>query len=205
MSRAAGTGRRAMARLRQAARVVVLAALSAGPVAAAPETFLLETARSRVGFTYYMQGSPARGTMPIAAASLAIDLDDLPASSVDVSVDVSRARTGFVLATGALKSPGVLDAANHPAIRFRATRITRTGPYAARIEGSFTIRGVTLPGQLGAELFRQPGTDPEDRDRLALRLTGSVDRTAFGARAYAGVVASRVDLDIVAFIRRAGP
>ena len=142
--------------------------------------------------------------MPVARASLLIDLDDLSRSRVDVSVDASRARTGFVIATEALKSDDILDTAAHPQVRFVASRITRTGPFAARLDGTFTIRGVSRPGQLQAEIFRQPGTDADDRDRLALRLTGEVRRSEFGATGFSSMVGDVVTLDIVAFIRRQG-
>jgi polyisoprenoid-binding protein YceI len=71
------------------------------------------------------------------------------------------------------------------------------------VVGNLTIRGVTRPVRLAAQLYRQKGTAEGDRSRLSIRLTGSVSRAAFGATGWADLVGDTVAIDILARIARA--
>ncbi len=184
-------------------RFILFLALWAAPALADPERYTLEVERSVVGFAYAFGDNSGDGTMPVIAAELLIDLDRVQNSEVAVTVDVTRAQTGFILATEALRGPQVLDASQFPVISFRSTRVTRTGD-GALIDGEITLRGVTNPITLTAQFYRQEGTLEGDRDRLAIYLTGSVSRTAFGASGFADIVGDQVDLRILAFMRREG-
>jgi polyisoprenoid-binding protein YceI len=183
-------------------RFLVLAlCLVAGTATPAPEAFRLDTAGSSVGFTYRFMGGDTRGTMPVRSAEMTIDLRDIGASRVTVTLDPTRARAGFVFATEAMTGPRVLDTARHPAITFRSTRITGT-LQDARVTGDLTVRGVTRPVTLKAGLYRQHGSDPADLDRLTVLLTGAIDRRDFGADGYPAYVGPMIALRIVARIEK---
>lgn len=175
--------------------------LVAGAASASPEAFRLDTARSSVGFTYRFMGGDTRGTMPVRSAEMAIDLRDIGASRVNVTLDPTRAKAGFVFATQAMTGPRVLDTARHPEITFRSTRITGT-LQDARVTGDLTVRGVTRSVTLKAGLYRQRGTDPADLDNLTVLLTGAIDRRNFGADGYPAYVGPMIALRIVARIER---
>ena len=166
-----------------------------------PERYALDAARSTVGFTYDFTGQEVQGRMPVADADLLIDLDRVSASRVAVSLDPSRADGGFTFASQALRSAQVLDTARYPRITFRSTSITGNLS-AARVTGDLTVRGVTRPVTLDAALYRQPGTEAGERDRLSILLTGAVDRNAFGASGYPGYVGPVIDITILARIDR---
>jgi polyisoprenoid-binding protein YceI len=175
--------------------------LLAPPATAAPEAWRLDVAASSVGFTYDLASADNRGTMPVAAADIRLDLRDITASTVTVTLDARGARAGFFLATQAMQGPQVLDTANHPAITFRSTAITGT-PRAARIEGQLTARGITRPVTLTAGLYRTPDTDPATLDSLTVLLTGVIDRHDFGASGFPDLVGPMIGLRIVARIER---
>ena len=186
------------------ARRTLLALFATLPLAAraAPVPYRLQADRSTVGFTYYFGDQPSTGTMPVAEADLSLDFGTVSRSAVAVSLDVSRARTGFGLATEALKSRSVLDAGRHPRIGFVARRITGGGT-TARLEGDLNLRGQTRPLTLDATLYRQQGSAAGDLTDLSLILTGSLDRRDWGATGYADLVGPQVDLRILARITRA--
>ncbi|MCY4180420.1 MAG: YceI family protein, partial [Litoreibacter sp.] len=144
--------------------------------------------------------------MPVATSDIAIDLQNLTRSRVDVTVDVRRAKTGFFFATEALKGASVLNAKAYPTIRFTSTRVRLNGSGrlsdGAKIDGNLTIRGVTRPVTLNAALFRQRGTDPSDLSRLSFRLNGTLSRKAFGVNGYPKLVDDTIKLDIVARVKR---
>ncbi|MCK0096323.1 YceI family protein [Yoonia sp. F2084L] len=187
----------------------VFAMLLLLPIAAqaAPVGYDLQESRSEVGFIYTLSGAQNRGTMPVVKADIAIDFQTFAASSVDVSVDVTGARTGLIFATEALKAGSVLDARNHPTIRFQSTAIRANNPRnlsaGGEIDGLLTIRGVTRPVTLNAALFRQQGTQEGDLSRLSFRISGTVKRSDFGASGYGDLVADTIQLDIAARVVRA--
>ena len=170
--------------------------LAAAAASAAPERYLLDTARSQVTFTYSFQGREQQGTMPVQAAEMVLDLDSLSASRVSVTLN---ARAGFLFATNAMRGKTVLDTDAHPAITFRSTSI-RGSLRGAAVTGQLTIRGVTRPVTLKAGLYRQQGTARTDRDNLVVLLTGEVSRSAFGASGYPNMVGDRIGLRVVAVI-----
>ncbi len=191
--------------MRIAALAALLTLASATLAAAAPLAYQLETAKSNVGFVYELNNTPTKGAMPVRAAKIAIDFDNLTNSSVDVTVNASRAKAGLIFATEALKAPSVLNTRAHPNIRFISNRIRLNGASindGAKIDGTLTIRGVTRPVTLNAALFRQRGTDAGDLSRLSFRLTGAVNRSDFGASGYPDLVKDTIKLDIVARIKR---
>ncbi|WP_417727112.1 YceI family protein [Roseovarius sp.] len=175
--------------------------LIATQATAAPEAYRLDVARSTVGFSYDFGQGDNRGTLPIKSADMRIDLRDLGASQLAVTLDATGARAGFLFATQAMKGPEVLDTAHHPDITFRSTEITGT-PQAARITGLLTVRGVTRTITLDAGLYRQRGTDPDNLDQLTVLLTSTINRNAFGASGFATLVGPMIGLRIVARVER---
>ncbi len=173
---------------------------------AAPERYDLVPERSQVAFLFSMSGSPQTGTVPVSVADIQVDTGNLTRSTADVSADIRGARTGMVFITQALLGASVLDAANHPMVRYRSSRVVlgRDGRISdgARIDGDLTLRGVTRPLSLAASLTRPAGSAADDLSVLMIRLTGTLSRAAFGAVGYPKLVADPVDLDISAEIRR---
>ncbi len=176
-------------------------------VSAAPVSYTLQQGRSEVGFVYTLAGAQNRGSMPVRAAQIIIDLDRFEASQVDVTLDVTGARTGLIFATEALKAASVLDARAHPTIRFQSTAIRPNNPKnlsaGGQIDGLLTIRGVTRPVTLNAAIFRQQGTAEGDMSQLSFRISGTVSRTDFGAIGYSDIVNDIITLDIAARVIQA--
>jgi polyisoprenoid-binding protein YceI len=68
------------------------------------------------------------------------------------------------------------------------------------VTGNLTIRGVTRPVTLLAEVFRPKGSAEDDRSRLTVRLTGRVNRSDFGAAGWSDMVGDEVRIVINARI-----
>lgn len=168
---------------------------------AGPAAYQLDTARSKVQFTYEFGGNPMTGHMPVIAADIRVDLDHVPASAVAVTMDATQARAGFLFATQAMKSTAVLNTDTFPEILFNSTRITGSLKGAV-VTGDLTVRGITHPVTLKAGLYRQAGTDPGDRNNLAILLTGDISRSAFGASGYRAYVGDTIHLRIIALIAK---
>ncbi|SDW50249.1 Polyisoprenoid-binding protein YceI [Ruegeria halocynthiae] len=175
-------------------------------VQAALTPYALAPARSSVGFTYNLSGATQTGTMSIKSANIMIDVKRLQNSRVDVTLDVTGARTKLPFARGPMLSKSVLNAARYPTIRFITTRI-KLGPTGrisegATVTGNLNVRDVTRPVTLKASLFRKPGSAADELDALSIKLTGALNRHEFGASGYPELVHSTVGLNIHAEITR---
>ncbi|MGV6812324.1 MAG: YceI family protein [Brevirhabdus sp.] len=182
---------------------LTFALVAALPVWAAPARYVLDADRSSVRFFWDVNGAPSRGAMDVAAADLVLDLRQVSRSRVTVEIDVGSATARLPFAQQAIRGPEILHAARHPRARFESTSVRREGD-GARIDGLLTLRGVTRPVTLRADIYRQQGSQPGDLSALTIRLTGAISRAEFGATGFARLVGDTVRLDILARIERAG-
>lgn len=171
------------------------------PLAAAPANYVLEPATSTVGFETDFGKDHITGRMPIAAANLTLDFDSVANCKVAVTLDAAGAQASFPFAAQAMKGPKVLDTKTHPQIIFESTSVKADGK-GAKVTGTVTIRGVSKPMILDAQIYRQKGTAERDLSHLSIRLTGAVQRSQFGAIGWADMVGDEVRLDILARIAR---
>ncbi|NJM81203.1 MAG: polyisoprenoid-binding protein [Tabrizicola sp.] len=183
--------------------VLAASILLALPASAAPVAYDLERDRSSVTFETDFGPDTITGSIPLDSADLTLDFDRVANSRVSVALDVSGATASFPFAAQALKGPKVLDARAHPQMTFQSTSVQAAGDGAA-VDGNLTIRGVTQPVTLRAEIYRQKGTAVGDRSHLTVRLTGKVKRSAFGATGWSDMVSDEVRIIITARIAAKG-
>ena len=187
--------------LTRLAALFVIAFLAAA-AQASPATYILDPERSSVRFTWFYGANPVAGRIEIANAQVTLDLERIGQSDVHVALDAGSAQAGFLFATQALRGPRMFDAASFPEITF-ASQDFRLQNGAVEVDGMVTIRGVTQPMVMQATLYRQEGTEPADRDHLAIELVGAIDRHAFGASGWSDEVGAQVEFRILAYIDRA--
>ncbi|WP_037307276.1 YceI family protein [Ruegeria halocynthiae] len=178
----------------------------ARPAFAKLSPYALVPQGTSVSFTFALSGIAQSGTMPVRSADILIDPQQLQNSKVDVVLDVANARTKLPFARKPMLGPSVLDVATFPTIRFTSTGV-KLGPggrisKGASISGDVTVRGVTRPLTLQANLYREAGSAVDALDRLYINLTGTLNRTDFGATGYPDLVQDQVGLDIRAEIKR---
>lgn len=73
------------------------------------------------------------------------DEENFENSSVEVSVPVSSIDTFSPELNTKMPNPEFFDAAKHPLMHFRSTRIEQLDANTAKMTGDLTIKGVTLP------------------------------------------------------------
>lgn len=177
-------------------------AIFAAPMAALAEqiAYRLDAARSQVAYEVAFDKDIIRGQIPISSAEVRIDFAGGP-SSVRVTLNAAGATSSFPFAEQALKGPKVLATARYPQMTFVADGF-RVGRTTAQVPGQVTIRGVTRPVTLSAQLYRQQGTEAGDLSKMSVHMSGAVSRADFGATGWADMVADTVRIDIVARLDR---
>ena len=142
-------------------------------------TWTLDPAHSSVTFSAkHMMVTTVRGSMQIRDFDLDFDPRTPDASTVRVSLDAASIDTGQEARDQHLRSEDFLKTEEFPTIDFVSTRIVPDGD-AYAIHGDLTIRGVTRPVVLEAELA---GIVPnmQGGQRAAFSATTTIDRDEFG-------------------------
>jgi polyisoprenoid-binding protein YceI len=188
---------------RPALAALILHLALACPALAAPIAYRLDPEASTVAFETDFGPDIITGSIPLKLADLRLDFDNVANCSISVALDVTGATASFPFAAQALRGPKVLDAAAHPQMTFQSTSVAAAGD-AADVTGNLTIRGVTRPVILRAEVFRPKGSAEGDRSRLSVRLTGRVNRSDFGATGWLDMVGDEVRIVITARIDAKG-
>ena len=168
---------------------------------AAPTKYLVDRAKTGVNFTYTFAGNEIKGTFHDYDIDVLVDLQAFKASKVSVALKTKTATGGFVFGTQAMRSKKILNAKEFPEINFKSTSVTGRGD-TAKIHGDITMRGITKPLTLTAQLFRPKGSDVNERDNLFIKITGTLNRFDFGANGYPEQVAPDMKIDILAAIQK---
>lgn len=135
-------------------------------------TWELDPVHSKAGFAVKHAGlSTFRGTFADVTASLAdgVLTGEVDVASVDVPVDQLK---------GHLQGPDFFDAERFPKITFKATETAQDGERLT-VKGDLTMRGVTQPIEAIGTLTG-PAQYFDGKDRIAIELETTVDRTAYG-------------------------
>ena len=141
----------------KAVGLVLLATLALSPSARANETFQIDPAHSRIGFSVrHMLGS-AKGKFSKFSGSIVVDREHPERSSVTVKIAASSIDTGIAKRDDHLRSE-LFAVAKYPEITFKSRRVQQTGADAGQIVGDLTMRGVTREITLNVQLLASGGT-----------------------------------------------
>ncbi len=95
------------------------------------------------------------------------------------TVQVASHETGDAKRDEHLRALDFFDATAHPEIMFASTEITALGDDGLAVAGQLTIKGIARPVKLTGTV-EGLAVDPWGNERVALELSGAVDRRDFG-------------------------
>lgn len=151
------------------------------PTLTEPRTthYALEPAHSSAEFAVkHMLIATTKGRFQDWEVAAQIDEQDFANSNATVRLRAASIDTRQPDRDAHLRSVDFFDTENHPEIVFVTGRIEPKGG-DWRISGDLTIRGVTKPIVLNAEV-NGPVTDPWGGRRIGLSATGKVNRKEYG-------------------------
>ncbi len=134
------------------AALVALAA-TASFAAAAPTTWNIDAAHTEVGFDVRHFFSKVHGVFHDVAGTIVFDEADPAATKIDASVKTASVDTGNEKRDGHLQSADFFNAATDSIISFKSSKVTKAGKNKFKIEGDFTLRGVTKKVVFDAEFL----------------------------------------------------
>ena len=182
-----------------------MAPVTTEPAKVQSGAYAVEPSHTQVLFSVpHMGFSTYYGEFSGASGSLSLDSKAPGRSSFEIHVPVASVTTTSDKLTGELKSSAWLDAAAHPDIAFRSTRITALGHGVASIAGNLTLHGVTRPVVLRAKLVGA-GVNPLDKKyTVGFDLTGTLRRSEFGVKTYVPLIGDTVTLTIAGVFEKQG-
>lgn len=146
-------------------------------------TYTIDPLHTRIGFAAkHMVVSTVRGHFNDYTATLEVERDDDPTTArLEVVIRTASIDTGADDRDNHLRSDDFFGAEQYPEMRFVGTSIERRGPNEYRVTGDLTIRDVTKPITLDAEV-EGPISDPFGNERIGVTLTGQLNRFEWNLR-----------------------
>jgi polyisoprenoid-binding protein YceI len=139
----------------------------------------IDTTHAYVGFSVpHMIVSEVEGELHTFSGKVLLDEHDLTRSRLSFRAQVASIDTGNADRDKHLKSADFFDAQKFPTLEFESTKIVKAGK-GYKVTGNLTMRGVTKSVTLDAQLSGAV-TSPWGKQVRAAKLTGKVDRNAFG-------------------------
>jgi polyisoprenoid-binding protein YceI len=162
----------------------------------------IDTAHTHVGFSVkHMMVSTVRGQFKQYSGSLELDTKDFSRSKFAGEVEVASIDTGNADRDAHLRTNDFFDAASHPKITFKSTKIEAKSEGQYVVHGDLTIRGVTKPLALDVE-FHGTSKSPYGKTLAGFSASGSLNRKDFGVSFNAAletggvVVSEKVKLEL---------
>jgi polyisoprenoid-binding protein YceI len=163
-------------------RLAILLALAAPAAAlAAPTTWSIDGSHTQSMFSVrHLMVSNVRGQFEKTAGTVLLDDQDVSKSSVEATIDVKSINTREPKRDDHLRSPDFFDAAKHPTITFKSTKVEKAGEGKLKVTGNFTMRGVSKPVVLDVDLPATTVKDPWGNTRLGFAATTKINRLEYG-------------------------
>lgn len=162
--------------------------LSVYPALAA--SWSIDEDKSTLGFEAQVFGSAVPGTFGDWTAEIVFDEDNLEASTVSVTINMSSADTGDGARDGSLKGSEWFAVEEHPEATLASTAFREMEDGSFEMDADLTMRGTTNPITL-------PFTLTETADGVVAKGSVSVNRTDYGIGQGDYVGGSTVGLDVV--------
>jgi polyisoprenoid-binding protein YceI len=159
----------------------VVAIVAAPAIVLAQATWTIEPTHTRSGFTIrHLVISNVRGEFAKTTGTVKLDEKDLTRSSVEATIDVTTIDTRVPDRDAHLRSADFFDAAKHPTITFKSTKVAKAGEGQLDVTGDLTMKGVTRPVVLRVVGPTAEIKDPRGNTRRGLSATTKLNRRDFG-------------------------
>ncbi|MEW6109418.1 MAG: YceI family protein [Nitrospirota bacterium] len=127
----------------------------------------------------HMMIANVRGQFNKITGAIDFAPEDIEKSTVEVAIDVASLVSGVSKRDDHLRSPDFFDASGYPDIKFRSTKIEKTGDSRCRVSGDLTIHGVTHPVSMEVE-FTGPVKSPFGETSMGFSAALTINREDFG-------------------------
>ncbi len=123
--------------------------------------------------------------------------DNLSSASVNVSIDARKLTAGDGTTQTYLKGKDFFWVEQYPTVTFKSSSLSMASTTTGTLSGNLTARGVTKPVSMRVT-FSKPPANATTGGTLTLTGTTTINRRAFGMKAYSSFVGKKVNIVITA-------
>jgi polyisoprenoid-binding protein YceI len=157
----------------------IVAVTTAGAAAKA-EVYEIDPSHSTVGFKIrHLAISSVPGRFGDFSGTIEFDPKNIDKSHTEASIAIKSINTDNTKRDDHLKGADFFDAAKHPAISFKTTKVEPVSESTFKATGDLVMHGVTKPVTLDVE-YTGSATDPWGNKRVGFAATTSLSRKDFG-------------------------
>ena len=156
--------------------------------------YRIQTATSKMGFCVHSQVSEIEGEFKDFKGGLALQPVTNGDGQAMVVVNTNSLYVDGKLIEKLIKGESFFDVEHNPEILFVSKGFEWTSARSAELRGDLTLRGITRPVVFKVTLTTQDGAPASNAEKILVKATTEIDRTAFGMGALPSVVDSKVRL-----------
>lgn len=171
----------------------------------ASEKYVFDRGHTNIHFEWSHFGfSTTSAEFEDFSGTLMLEEDDIPASEVSVTIDLSSVDSGFETFNGHLTDKSEwFNVEEYPEATFDSTGIEKVGDDRYKVTGDLTLKGVTREVTLDTTI-NKIGKHPVTGARtIGFDATTTVSRSAFNMGKYAPSVSDEVVVEISSEMQRA--
>jgi polyisoprenoid-binding protein YceI len=185
-----------MTKLSKLSATLVLAAVSAAPAVATPETYVIDGTHTFPRFSYSHFGYSTQLSRFDKTTGTVVFDKAARTGAVDIVIDTKSVDTGYGTFNEHIQGEDFLDTAKYPTATFKSTKVVFDGDKPAKVEGNLTLKGVTKPVTLTVTDFKAAPHPMLKKDAIGANAWTVVKRSEFNAGKYAPNVGDDVRIDI---------
>ncbi|HXW74696.1 MAG TPA: YceI family protein [Steroidobacteraceae bacterium] len=158
-----------------------LLALAAGSVLAAPVTYQVDPSHTYPSFEadHFGGVSTWRGKFTRTSGTIVLDREK-GTGTVEITVDPASIDFGNPKLDEHVKSPEMLDVTKYPTATYKGKLIDFKNGVPTRVDGEFTLHGVTRPLQLTINSFKCMTYPMDKKEHCGADLSGTINRADYG-------------------------
>jgi polyisoprenoid-binding protein YceI len=143
--------------------------------------YKLDESHAHLGFKIRHLGfSNVRGNFDKFSGTGTFDEKKHLLSKLDVTIEASSINTNESDRDRHLRNPDFFHVKKYPQLKFVSTKVTYSKGVPSKIEGNFTMRGVTKNIVLTVDEWGGKMEDAWGNQRIAFAASGKIDRREFG-------------------------
>jgi polyisoprenoid-binding protein YceI len=143
-------------------------------------TWGIDLAHSELQFKVkHLMISTVTGSFTQFSGTVETNGADFEQANIAFEAEIESLQTGNSQRDEHLKSSEFFDAGQFPVMKFKSTSFTKIKDDTYRLEGEFTLKGITRSVTLEAE-YGGGMTDPYGNEKSGFELNGKISRKDFG-------------------------
>ncbi|MGH2648639.1 MAG: YceI family protein [Ginsengibacter sp.] len=142
--------------------------------------WVLDPTHSELGFKIkHLMITNVSGSFKNFQAEVATNDTDFGGAQINLTAEMSSITTNNEQRDAHLRAADFFEVDKYPELKFRSTKVEKTGDDTFALYGELTLKGVTKPVKLNAE-YGGVTKDPWGGERAGFAITGKVNRTDWG-------------------------